>query len=332
MKRFLLTTLVFVTFCTSQSFSQHVYNQDEPLSHTFSIVARDSVTGDLGVAVQSHWFSVGSSVTWAEAGVGAIATQSLTNVSFGPRGLDLLKQGYTAQETLDSLIASDEGRAYRQVAIIDSKGRVAAYTGDKCIAAAGHITGNQYSVQSNMMLNGDVWPAMSKAYSNADGTLAERMVAALEAAQKAGGDIRGQQSAALLVVRGESTGKVWQDRKIDLRVEDDSQAVNEIARLLKVKQAYDHMNAGDIAIEQGDVDKALTEYGEARDMFPNNMEMTYWTAVSMANADRIEQSLPLFRQVFREDTNWVTLTKRITKNGMLSVSDSKLEQILNAHK
>jgi len=331
MKRLLLATFSLLFF-TQLSLAQKAYEQDEPLAHTFSIVARDSTTGDIGVAVQSHWFSVGSSVTWAEAGVGAVATQSLTNVSFGPRGLDLLKEGYTAQQALDSLIASDEGRAYRQVAVIDSKGRVAAYTGDKCIADAGHITGDQYSVQANMMLNDEVWPAMSEAYEHAEGPLSERLVATLKAAQKAGGDIRGQQSAAILVVEGESTGKVWKDRKVDLRVEDNPQAVDEIARLLKVKEAYDHMNAGDKAIEEGNVDQALAEYGKAREMFPNNLEMTYWTAVSMANAGRIEQSLPLFKEVFSKDKNWVTLTKRITKNGMLSVSDSNLERILNARK
>lgn len=310
--------------------AQHTINQD-PLSHTFSIVARDSTTGNIGVAVQSHWFSVGTSVTWARAGVGAVATQSLTNKSFGPRGLDLLEQGYTPKQALDSLIAGDEGRAFRQVAIIDSKGRVANYTGDKCIAEAGDIKGKQYSVQANMMLNNTVWPAMSKAYEQADGSLAERMVAALKAAQKEGGDIRGQQSAAILVVKGESSDQPWNDRLVDLRVDDNPHAVDEIARLLKVHQAYEHMNAGDQAIEKGNVDQALQEYGQARDMFPQNEEMTYWTAVSMANAGRIAQSLPLFEEVFQSNSNWKTLTRRITKNGMLSVSDSALQKILSVN-
>ncbi|MGD8428487.1 MAG: DUF1028 domain-containing protein [Balneolaceae bacterium] len=331
MKRFLV--VLFALFIiTSDLSAQSVYNMDEPLAHTFSIVARDSITGDIGVAVQSHWFSVGTSVTWARAGVGAVATQSLTNVSFGPRALDMLEKGITPQEALDSLIAGDDGRAYRQVAIIDSKGRVATYTGEKCIAEAGHITGKQYSVQANMMLTDQVWPSMSEAYENADGPLAERMVAALQAAQKAGGDIRGQQSAAILVVRGKATGKKWEDEKINLRVEDNDHAVDEISRLLKVQRAYQHMNAGDQAIEANDVDKALKEYGEAREMFPNNLEMTYWTAVSMANAGRLQQSLPLFKEVFNKNDHWVTLTKRITKNGMLSVSDENLDKILGTYK
>lgn len=327
--KYTLGFLLITFLAVSNSFAQHAYNPKEPLAHTFSIVARDSITGDIGVAVQSHWFSVGTSVTWARAGVGAVATQSLTNESFGPRALDMLQKGISPTEALDSLIAGDDGRAFRQVAIIDSQGRVANYTGDKCIAMAGDIKGNQYSVQANMMLTDRVWPSMSKAYKDAKGPLAERMVAALQAAQKAGGDIRGQQSAAILVVKGKSTGKKWEDRKIDLRVEDNDHAVNEITRLLKVKRAYQHMNAGDQAIEAGDVDKALKEYGSAREMFPNNVEMTYWTAVSLANVGRIEQALPLFREVFSENKNWVTLTKRITKNGMLSVSDKNLVRILS---
>lgn len=331
MKRYLLIPILILIF-TTDLFAQDSFNREEPFAHTFSIVARDSITGDVGVAVQSHWFSVGNTVSWAEAGVGAVATQSLVNVSFGPRALDFLKEGFSPQEALDSLIAEDSGRDFRQVAIIDTKGRVAVYTGDKCIADAGHIKGEQFSVQANMMLDETVWPAMADAYRNAGGPLAERMVAALQAAQESGGDIRGQQSAAVLVVKGESTGKEWEDRKIDLRVDDHPQAVSEISRVLKVHRAYEHMNNGDLAIEEGDVDKALEEYGQARNMFPSNIEMTYWTAVSLANVNRLDEALPLFKEVFSEDKNWVTLTKRITQNGILSVSDEDLEQILAAHK
>jgi uncharacterized Ntn-hydrolase superfamily protein len=328
----ILTVSLFICFLAADVLAQDSFNSEDPFAHTFSIVAQDSSTGDVGVAVQSHWFSVGNTVSWAEAGVGAVATQSLINKSFGPRALDLLKQGYSPQQAMDSLIAGDDGRAFRQVAIVDVQGRVAVYTGEKCIARAGHIKGDQYSVQANMMLNDSVWPAMSKAYENAEGPLAERMVAAMQAAQKAGGDIRGQQSAAILVVKGESTGKEWEDRKIDLRVDDHPQAVNEISRLLKVHRAYEHMNEGDLAIEEGNVDKALQEYGQARQLFPKNIEMTYWTAVSMANAGRLEEALPLFKEVFSENENWVTLTKRITENGILSVPKDTLDRILSAHK
>lgn len=330
MNRFLTTCLLIFFF--TNVYAQKAFNTEDPFAHTFSIVAHDSVTGDVGVAVQSHWFSVGNTVSWAEAGVGAVATQSLVNKSFGPRALDMLKAGLSPQQAMDSLIAGDEGRAFRQVAIVDVQGRVAVYTGEKCIADAGHIKGDQYAVQANMMLNDEVWPAMSRAYLNAEGPLAERMAASMQAAQEAGGDIRGQQSAAILVVKGTSTGKEWEDRKIDLRVDDHPHAVDEIARLLKVHRAYEHMNEGDLAIEEGNVDKALNEYGKAREMFPENIEMTYWTAVSMANAGRLQEALPLFKEVFNANENWVTLTKRITKNGILSVPQDTLDQILSTHK
>jgi uncharacterized Ntn-hydrolase superfamily protein len=300
---------------------------DDPFTHTFSIVARDAETGHIGVAVQSHWFSVGSVVSWARAGVGAVATQSLSNVSFGPRALDMLEAGLSSKEAMRELIESDDGSAFRQVAIIDTQGRVAVHTGDKCIAEAGHQTGNNYSVQANMMLNDTVWPAMSDAFEQTEGSLADRMMAALNAAQDEGGDIRGQQSAAMIVVKGESTDKPWEDRVLELRVEDHPNAVAEMDRLLNVHEAYNHMNAGDHAIEQQDVDGALREYNAAMEMFPDNVEMKYWTAVSLANADRMDQALPLFKEVFEADPNWIELTRRIVPNGMLNVTDAELQKI-----
>ncbi len=312
------------------TYSQLFYSEN-PLAHTYSIVARDPETGEMGVAVQSHWFSVGSVVSWAEAGVGAIATQSLVNVSFGPRGLELLKQGMTAQQVLDKLISEDEGRDYRQLAIVDTKGNIASYTGEKCIPDAGHITGDNFSVQANLMLNDKIWSAMNEAYLNSKGPLAERMVAALEAAQNAGGDIRGKQSAAILVVRGESTGKVWEDRLIDLRVEDHPEPIKEISRLLKVHRAYDHMNKGDLAIEKGDMELAMREYSAAEEMFPENLEMKYWHAVTLASAGNVEESLPIFKEVFEKDKNWKTLTPRLVTNGMLTVSDDDMKKIMSVN-
>ena len=299
------------------------------LTHTYSIVARDSVTGDIGVAVQSHWFSVGSVVSWAEPGVGAIATQSLVNVSFGPRGLTLLKEGKTASEVLNALIQDDDGREFRQLAIIDKSGNVAAFTGKKCIQDAGQIIGKNFSVQANMMLNKKIWPAMAVAFKKSSGPLAERMVEALKAGEAAGGDIRGQQSAAIIVVRGSSTGKLWEDRLVDLRVEDHPQAVKEIDRVLKVHRAYEHMNRGDLAIESGDEVKALKEYSAAEKMFPENIEMKYWHAVSLANLGRIEDALLMFKQVFVQDPNWIELTKRLVPNGLLTVDEETLGKIVN---
>lgn len=299
-------------------------------AHTYSIVAIDTVTGEIGAAVQSHWFTVGSVVTWAEAGVGAVATQSFVNVSFGVRGLELLKEGKSPNEALQMLLSDDEGREFRQVAIIDAKGNTAAFTGSKCIPEAGHINKKNYSVQANLMLKNTVWPAMEKAFLSTEAPLAERLIAALEAAQAAGGDIRGKQSAAILVVRGESTGKVWEDRLIDLRVEDHPNPVKELKRLLKVHRAYEHMNAGDVAVEKGNIEQALLEYSTAEKMLPeNNLEMRYWHAVSLANVGRLEEALSLFNDVFQADSNWKTLTPRLVPIGLLEVSDQELQLILN---
>ncbi len=330
MKRFINFTSLTIIFLASTLFAQ-TFN-GEPFTHTFSIVARDEQTGELGVAVQSHWFSVGSIVSWAEAGVGAVATQSMVNASFGPRGLDLLKTGKSSSEALNDLIASDEGRDFRQVAIINTNGQVAAFTGEKCIADAGHITGKNYSVQANMMLNDKVVPAMSKAFESSKGPLAERMLAALKAAQAAGGDIRGQQSAAILVVKGKATGNLWEDRKIDLRVEDHPDAVKEIERVLRVYRAYEHMNNGDLAIEKGDEPGALREYGAAESMFPDNIEMKYWHAVSLVNIGMVDKALPMFEEIFKKDKNWAELTRRIVKNGLLNVDHATLERIISAGK
>lgn len=296
--------------------------------HTYSIVARDPATGQMGVAVQSHWFSVGSLVTWAEAGVGAVATQSFIDPAYGPLGLDLMRTGKTAKQALAAIIASDPGEAVRQVAMIDAHGNVVAHTGSKCIPAAGHYVGDNFSVQANLMLNDKVWPAMAEAYQKADGDLVDKMLAALDAAQAVGGDIRGKQSAAILVVSGTNTGRPWVDRVMELRVEDHPEPLKELRRLVQVHRAYQHMNAGDLATEKNDIDGAMREYGAAEAMFPDNLEMMYWHAVGLVNANRLEESLPLFKKVFTGDPNWAELTPRLPKVGLLNVDAAGMQKIL----
>lgn len=296
--------------------------------HTFSIVARDPDTGEIGVAVQSHWFNVGSTVPWAEAGVGAVATQSFVDPSYGKLGLDLMRAGKSAPDALKSLIAGDEGRDVRQVAMIDALGRVSAYTGAKDIPEAGHIVGKNFSVQANLMLSDTVWGAMAQAFENSKGDLAERMMAALEAAQAEGGDIRGKQSAALIVVAGKSTGKPWADKIFDLRVDDSPEPLAELRRLLLVHRAYNHMNAGDLAVEKGDNEGALREYSAAARLVPDNAEMLYWHAVALVNMNRVDESLPLFRKVFSLDRNWLTLTPRLPKVGLLPDDPKIIERII----
>ena len=298
--------------------------------HTYSIVARDPATGELGVAVQSHWFSVGSVVPWAEAGVGAVATQSLVDPSYGKNGLDLMRAGTSAPDALAMLLSKDPARDVRQVAMIDPRGRVAAHTGAKNIPAAGHVIGTDFSVQANLMLSETVWPAMAKAFTSAKGDLAERMMAALDAAQAAGGDIRGRQSAALIVVTGKPTGKPWLDRVFDLRVDDNPDPLKELRRLIVLQRAYNHMNAGDLAVENKDNEAALREYSAAAALVPDNLEMVYWHAVALVNMGRVDQSLPLFRRVFRADKNWLTLTPRLAKVGLLPANDQILGRILKA--
>lgn len=300
--------------------------------HTFSIVARDPATGEMGVAVQSHWFAVGPIVPWAEADVGVVATQSLVDVSYGPLGLDLMRAGRSAPDALKALLAADEVSDVRQVAMIDAQGRVAAHTGVKSIQAAGHIVGKDYSVQANLMLNDKVWPAMSRAFEAAKGDLAERMLAALDAAQAVGGDIRGKQSAALIVVRAKSTGRPWADRLFDLRVDDNPDPLRELRRLVTIQRAYQHMNAGDVAMEKNDNEAALREYGAAAQLVPDNVEIVFWHAVALVNKGRVEDSLPLFRRVFAADPNFVTLTPRLVHSGLLVDDPKVIERILSVKK
>jgi uncharacterized Ntn-hydrolase superfamily protein len=299
------------------------------LAHTYSIVAHDPATGEIGVAVQSHWFAVGTLVPWAEAGVGAIATQSLVNVSFGPRGLELLKQGKTATEVVGELIDADENREARQLAVINAEGSVATHTGKKCIPEAGHYLGDNFSVQANLMLNDTVWPAMAQAFERSQGPLAERMVAALEAGQATGGDIRGQQSAALVVVREQATGQVWQDRLIDLRVEEHPEPVQELKRLLHIYRAYQYMNEGDVALEKNDVKGALQAYSAAAAMVPDNLETKFWYAVSLVNLDMVTEALPMFKEIFAQDDCWAIVTQHLPEVGILNISDEDLERIMS---
>jgi uncharacterized Ntn-hydrolase superfamily protein len=329
MIRFMLCLLYSALLIHVQG-QQSVYGSS-PLAHTYSIVARDKTTGEMGVAVQSHWFSVGTIVSWGEAGVGVIATQSFVNPSFGPRGLAMLKAGLNAQQALDSLIASDEGHAVRQLAVLDVKGNAAVYTGSNCIPAAGHHKGDNYTVQANLMRNNKVWPAMAQAFEKSQGSLAERLLAAMEAGEAAGGDIRGKQSAAILVVAATSTDQPWLDRKVDLQIADHPDPLVEMRRLLKVHQAYEYMNRGDLAMENGDVDAALISYRAAEELIPGNEEMQYWHAVSLTNIGKLGEALPVFRDVFAKNPDWKELTPRIVQVGLLKVSQADMQRILHGN-
>lgn len=297
--------------------------------HTYSIVARDPSTGQIGVAVQSHWFSVGTAVTWAEAGIGAVATQSLADPAYGPLGLELMRRGKTAPDALRGLVASDSSREVRQVAMIDAAGRVAAHTGHRCIPQAGHVVDEnaQFSVQANLMEKETVWPAMADAYRHASGDLADRMIAALEAAQREGGDIRGRQSAALIVVQATSTGQPWDDRLFDLRVDDHPEPLAELKRLVAIQRAYNHMNAGDAAIERGDFEAANREYTAAGRYAPDIVEIPFWQAVALSAAGQLDQALPVFKSVFAREQRWVELVPRLMQVDILPDDPAMLATI-----
>jgi uncharacterized Ntn-hydrolase superfamily protein len=300
-----------------------------PFAHTYSIVARDERTGEIGAGVQSHWFCVGTVVPWAQAGVGAVVTQSFTNPAFGPEGLRLLSEGRDPKGIVEEMISDDEGRDFRQLAVIDVKGRTFAFTGKRCVAEAGHACGKNYSVQANMMLRDTVWPAMAEAFEDSGGPLADRIMASLNAAEAEGGDARGRQSAALVVVKGKSTGQVWKDRLVDLRVDDHRDPLKELTRLLKVHRAYESMDEGDKAMEDGDTDLALDAYSRAQRAFPRNAEMVFWHAVGLANKGFFEDSLPLFRKAFRMNPNWKAMVPRLLPNGLLKLDRKQVARLLS---
>jgi uncharacterized Ntn-hydrolase superfamily protein len=298
-----------------------------PADATFSIVARDSVTGDLGVAVQSHYFSVGPIVPWAEPGIGAVATQSLVEVGYGPRGLQLMRDGRSAKRALEELLAQDQYRDVRQVAMIDASGGVAVHTGGKCIADAGDSAGAQYAVQANLMANDKVWPAMAAAYEASRGDLAERMLDALEAGQKAGGDIRGQQSAAIVIVKGKRSSRPWTDRVLELRVEDHPKPITELRRLVRLWRAYRNVDEGDALITEGKVEEAMRAYSAAARLAPENSEIVFWQAVALWKLGREQDATPLFRKVFAKERRWVDLVPRLVPAGLLADDAAGIRRI-----
>jgi uncharacterized Ntn-hydrolase superfamily protein len=279
--------------------------------HTYSIVALDRKTNQIGVAVQSHWFAVGALCPWIEPGVGVIATQSMVEVSYGSKGLSLLRDGKPAQQALNELLEVDTGKELRQVAVVDSQGNVAAHTGTRCIAEAGHQIGDSFSAQANMMLNNTVWSAMASAFENTQDNLANRLISALQAAQSTGGDIRGKQSASLLVSENIKDDSPWKHTLTDLRVDDHPDPILELKRLLDIKYAYDLMNEGDDLLSKNENEAAKIKYQQAAKLAPDIEELPFWHAVTLADTGKVNEALPIFEQVFRKNNNWALLVQRL---------------------
>lgn len=275
---------------------------------TYSIVARDVASGELGVAVQSHWFSVGPIVPWANPGVGAVATQAFAEVSYGPQALELLREGLGAEDALARLVREDPGSAGRQVAIVDARGGVAVHTGPSCIAFAGHSTGSGVSCQANMMASERVWPAMLDAFGAAEGSLAGRLLAALDAAEAEGGDARGRQSAAILVVPGEGE---WWRALVSLRVEDHPEPLVELRRLLRLHDAYELAGQADELVNEGRHDQAAALYRRAGELAPENHELRFWAGLGIAQAGDLDAGVVQVLAAIEQHSGWRELLGRL---------------------
>jgi uncharacterized Ntn-hydrolase superfamily protein len=303
---------------------------------TYSITARDPQTGAIGVAVQSHYFGAGRVVTWAEAGVGAVATQSVPEVGYGPRGLDGMRAGASASSTLADLVAKDPMAALRQVAMIDARGDVAVHTGSSCIAEAGHATANQMSAQANMMEKPTVWGAMAKAFeASAARNLPWRLLIALEAAEREGGDIRGRQSAAMLVVSGERSEAPWDRKLVDLRVDDHPEPLVEMRRLLETHEAFERLSRvfqSGVLFAPGPPDpgvlaRLLAELDATQRTLGDNREPTFWQAMLLAKAGRIDEARARLRAACETNARWVELMRRLVPSGILPADEGVLARL-----
>jgi uncharacterized Ntn-hydrolase superfamily protein len=297
---------------------------------TYSIVARDADTGELGVAVQSHYFSVGSVVTWAEPGVGVVATQSFAEPAYGPRGLALMRLGVDPVTALHALTTADAEPARRQVAFLDVTGRVAVHTGALCIEAAGHATSEGVSVQANMMRRAEVWPAMLEAFAASRGALADRLMAALDAAEAAGGDIRGRQSAAMLIVSATSSSQPWRERLVDLRVDDSPDPLGELRRLIGVHRGYQHIESAETREVAGDLEGALTEFERARTLLAGNDEAAFWSAILMADAGHVEEGKTLLADIATREPGWNDLLRRLPAVDLLRNGEATVTSLLGS--
>jgi uncharacterized Ntn-hydrolase superfamily protein len=294
---------------------------------TYSIVARDPETGEMGVAVQSHWFAAGSVVPWAEAGVGAVATQATAEISYGPRGLDLMRAGATAREALDELLARDANRDVRQVAMVDAIGDVATYTGSSTIPEAGHAAGPGFSCQANMMWSDTVWDAMASGYADATGDLASRLLDALDAAEAERGDIRGRQAAGILIVGDEPLDEPWRGIRMHLHTDDHPEPIADLRRLVDLHRAYVHLEAAEELALEDDRAGAARAVMDALRLAPGSDEVRFWSAIGMAPS-RLDEADRLIRETFASDPGWAELLRRLVAHKLVELPDEATERFL----
>ncbi len=296
---------------------------------TYSIVARDSDSGELGVAVQSDYFSVGSLVPWAEAGVGAVATQSFVERSYGPLGLELLRAGKSPEQALAALTGVDGEAARRQVGVVSASGASAAHTGGACIAEAGHLVGDGFTCQANMMERDTVWGAMAEAFEGASGSLPVRFLAALDAAEAEGGDIRGKQSAAILVVTDTPTGRPWEDRTIDLRVENHPDPLGELRRLVAYHEAYRQSGLSEDRLMAGDLAGAEQAGARALALAPDDVQLAFWSGLTMAGMGRFDEARSLIARARAANPRYTELVRRLPRAGLFPEDERLMAALLD---
>lgn len=316
-----------------------MFNIHNSLASTYSIVAVDQKTGEMGVGVQSHFFAVGTAVPWVLPGVGAIATQALVNRQYGPEGLELLKKGLPPSDIIQELTSNDPGHAFRQLAVVNPYGEVSAYTGDNCISEACHIIGDGFSVQANMMEKKGVCKAMADAFTKSaskgavhPSPLSRRIHAALTAAEELGGDIRGKQSAAILTAKTYSQGKIAEEYLVDLRVDDHPEPLAELDRLLNLHAGYSLLEKGDSLLSGGNFNGAMDSYHEAITFAPENREMRYWKAVALLQKGYRDEAFELLSGLIDERPGWYELLRRLEEAELAHFPEGLLAELGEIHK
>ncbi len=303
------------------------YNRMEPFANTCSIVAKDEKSGELGVAVQSHWFAVGTAVPWVKPGVGVIATQSFVKMEYATYGLEMMAKGESPSSILKTLVKKDSTPEIRQIVMMDKKGEIQAYTGKKCVKESGHITGKYFSVQGNMMQKKDTLEKMADAFESRKGPLSIRMLNALSVADLENGDIRGKQSACMKIVSPELPKHQWDGTLVDIRVDDHQDPINELGRLLRINSAYQHMNRAELALSKKDMEEAFNQYAEAQKLYPENDEICFWQAISLANIGKYYEAYGILYILFDKEPHWKELTKRLIYAEVLNARIDFIEKI-----